>query len=180
MHHFLLFFTALIATASCQRDPTAVLAPSKEPGEIPYVPPQAPRPPKVALTPLTVDAGKFAQVDLQPNGGPLKVEAPLTKLHVNRQTGDVNLRAGPVALDLDTAKGGKPFGLWLDIPVNVDIPILHGLNEFLHRMKENIDRKPFPPAVLPNADQDSINPITRTFSDPTPASEPNEQNLIQL
>lgn len=64
---------ALLATVSCQE-----ISPESHPGEVPagvpsFVPPQVPRPHKVSGTPLTVDAGEFAQVDLQPNGGPLRV-----------------------------------------------------------------------------------------------------------
>ncbi|XP_022655747.1 uncharacterized protein LOC111260364 isoform X2 [Varroa jacobsoni] len=112
------FVVALVATISCQEKDSNVPPTLREgTDKTPFIPPQVPSYPEVA--------GQFAKVNVQPHHGPVKVEAPLTRLFVDRQTGDVNLRAGPVALDLDTAKEQRPFKLWINIPKIFNLRLGH-------------------------------------------------------
>lgn len=67
---------ALIAAASCQENvPIGPPAPEEGSENTPYIPPQVPHHRPAGQTPVTVDAGKFAQVDVQPNGGPVRVRS---------------------------------------------------------------------------------------------------------
>lgn len=64
--------------------------------------------------------------------------------------------------------------------VNVDLPILRGVSEFLRRMQESVNRQPFPPAVLPPEEVEvHVGPTKRKgTTEAPPAKDANQENLI--